>query len=327
MLTLGIHTLRNRLILAPMAGVTDRPFRTLCRHYGADLAVSEMISVNPALRQHPKTLRRLDHAGEPSPRSVQILGNDPRQMAEAARINVERGADLIDINMGCPAKKVCNKAAGSALLRDELLVGTLLEAVVRAVDVPVTLKIRTGWDPAHRNGPAIARIAEAAGIRALTVHGRTRACGFSGQAEYLTIRAIKEAVQIPVIANGDIDTPGKARDVLALTGADGIMIGRAALGQPWLFRTLIAELYPEQKPGLPEQPEPLSTILNHLESLYLFYGESQGVRIARKHLGWYMKHLGGSAGFMARFNTLVTAREQLVALGSLSQPDYSNLTD
>ncbi len=324
MLTLGSHTLRNRLILAPMAGVTDRPFRILCRHYGADLAVSEMISVNPALRQHHKTLRRIDHAGEPSPRSVQILGNDPRHMAEAARTNVDRGADLIDINMGCPAKKVCNKAAGSALLRDEVLVGTLLEAVVKAVNVPVTLKIRTGWDPAHRNGPTIARIAQESGISAITVHGRTRACGFSGQAEYLTIRAIKETVQIPVIANGDIDTPGKARDVLTLTRADGIMIGRAALGQPWLFRALIAEFDPEQDADLPEQPERLSTILHHLESLYLFYGENQGVRIARKHVGWYMKHPGGSVGFISRFNTLVTAREQLAAIGSLSQPDYSN---
>lgn len=326
MLTLGSYSLPHRLILAPMAGVTDRPFRALCRRYGADLAVSEMVSVNPALRHHPKTLRRTDHAGEPSPRSVQILGNDPRHLAEAARINVERGADIIDINMGCPAKKVCNKAAGSALLRDERQVGTLLEAVVNAVDVPVTLKMRTGWAPEQRNGVRIAQIAEQSGICAVTVHGRTRACGFSGEAEYLTIRAIKDAVTIPVIANGDIDTPEKARQVLAFTGADGIMTGRAALGQPWLFRAMIALLDPEQAQAPPELPEVLSTILNHLQSLYSFYGEPQGVRIARKHLGWYMKYLDGPADFMARFNTLDTARDQLMATGLLSQPDHPTLT-
>ncbi|MGI9211421.1 MAG: tRNA dihydrouridine synthase DusB [Methylococcaceae bacterium] len=327
MLTLGSHSLPHRLILAPMAGVSDRPFRALCRQYGADLAVSEMISANPALRQHHKTLKRLNLEGEPSPRSVQILGNDPQHMAEAARINADRGADIIDINMGCPAKKVCKKAAGSALLRDEVLVGTILEAVVNAVSVPVTLKIRTGWDLEHRNGPSIARIAEESGIRALAVHGRTRACNFSGQAEYLTIRAIKNTVHIPVIANGDIDTPEKASQVLASTGADGIMIGRAALGQPWLFRAMIARFHPEYAlQRAPEHSEVLSTILNHLESLYAFYGEEQGIRLARKHVGWYTNYLKRPADFTARFNTLGTARDQLVAIGSLSQPDYVHLT-
>lgn len=328
LLTLGSHSLPHRLILAPMAGVSDRPFRALCRQYGADLAVSEMISANPALRQHHKTLKRINLEGEPSPRSVQILGNDPQHLAEAARINADRGADIIDINMGCPAKKVCKKAAGSALLRDEVLVGTILEAVVSAVSVPVTLKIRTGWDVEHRNGPTIARIAEESGICALAVHGRTRACGFSGQAEYLTIQAIKSTVHIPVIANGDIDTPDKASQVLAFTGADGIMIGRAALGQPWLFRAMIARFHPEHalQQRAPEHSEVLSTILNHLESLYAFYGEEQGMRLARKHVGWYMNYLQGPAGFTSRFNTLGTAHEQLLAIGSLSQPDYVNLT-
>jgi tRNA-dihydrouridine synthase B len=314
---IGTYRLSNRLILAPMAGITDRPFRRLCRRYGAALAVSEMISANPALRHDRKTLQRADHAGEPEPRSVQILGNDPEHMAEAARINAERGAQIIDINMGCPAKKVCNKAAGSALLRDEALVGRLLEAVARAVDVPVTLKIRTGWDPDHRNAEAIARIAENAGIQALAVHGRTRACGFSGQAEYRTIRAVKQAVKIPVIANGDIDSPEKAAAVLEETGADAVMIGRAALGRPWLFGTMAGHLDGDTPAGTPDLAEIRAVILEHLHELYAFYGEHQGLRIARKHVAWYLEHLPCPSDFAPMFNTQDTAARQLALIDTL----------
>jgi tRNA-dihydrouridine synthase B len=314
---IGPYRLSNPLILAPMAGITDRPFRRLCRRYGAALAVSEMISANPALRHDRKTLRRADHNGEPEPRSVQILGNDPKDMAEAARINADRGAQIIDINMGCPAKKVCNKAAGSALLRDEALVGRILEAVVKAVDVPVTLKIRTGWDPENRNAEGIAKIAESAGIRAITVHGRTRACGFSGQAEYRTIRAVKQAVTIPVIANGDIDGPGKAAAVLAETGADAVMVGRAALGRPWLFRTMAGHLEGGRSTGLPEAAEVHAVILEHLHELHGFYGEHQGVRIARKHVGWYLEHFPCPADFMRLFNAEGTAVRQIELIESL----------
>ncbi len=289
---IGNFRLDGRLILAPMAGVTDRPFRLLCRRYGAALAVSEMVSSNPALQSGRKTLLRCDHRGESEPRSTQILGADPRRMAEAARLNVDRGAQIIDINMGCPAKKVCNVAAGSALLRDEKLVGRILEAVVKAVDAPVTLKIRTGWDMGNRNALAIARIAESSGIQALAVHGRSRACGFSGQAEYTTIAKVKAAVNIPVIANGDIDSPEKARSVLAETGADALMIGRAALGRPWLFAQIRDGLELREERAAPGAKEMQSLLTEHLTELHTFYGEHAGVRIARKHIGWYAKSMG-----------------------------------
>jgi tRNA-dihydrouridine synthase B len=314
---IGPYRLANRLILAPMAGITDRPFRRLCRRYGAALAVSEMISSNPALRHDRKTLRRTDHGGEPEPRSVQILGNDPAHMAEAARINADRGAQIIDINMGCPAKKVCNKAAGSALLRDEALVGRILETVAGAVEVPVTLKIRTGWDPGHRNAVMVARIAEGTGIRAITVHGRTRACGFSGQAEYRTIQAVKQAVAIPVIANGDIDSPEKAAAVLAETGADAVMVGRAALGRPWLFRMMREYLDGCPVIGEPDAAEIHSVILEHLHELYAFYGEHLGLRIARKHVGWYLKHLPCPSEFIRMFNAQDSTARQSALIDSL----------
>jgi tRNA-dihydrouridine synthase B len=271
-----------------MAGITDRPFRELCKRFGAGLTVSEMIASNPALRQHARTLLKSDGEGESGLRSVQILGTDPTQMAEAARFNVGRGAHIIDINMGCPAKKVCSVAAGSALLRDEQLVGRILAAVVAAVGVPVTLKIRTGWDMQNRNAVAIARIAENAGIAALTVHGRTRACKFDGEVEYDTIAAVKQAVRIPVIANGDIDSPEKARFVLEKTGVDGVMIGRAACGRPWIFEQVLRFFEGGEKCWEPAAAAVKGTILSHLEQLYDFYGESSGVRIARKHIAWYL---------------------------------------
>lgn len=290
---IGPYQLQGKLVLAPMAGVTDLPFRRLCRRFGAALAVSEMVSANPQLQDSRKTCLRLDHRGEAEPRSVQILGADPKQMAEAARLNADRGAQIIDINMGCPAKKVCKVAAGSALLKDEGLVAEILTAVVKAVPIPVTLKIRTGWDQANKNAVNIAKIAENCGIQALAVHGRTRACGFSGQAEYLTIAAVKQAVNIPIIANGDIDSPAKARSVLAQTGADGVMIGRAALGRPWLFGQIEAALADDTQPA-PSPSQRLEVLTEHLTELYRFYGESAGVRIARKHIGWYAEALGAA---------------------------------
>ena len=292
---IGPYLLDGRLILAPMAGVTDRPFRQLCRRFGAALAVSEMVSSKPELQDGRKTLLRCDHVGEPGPRSIQILGADPNDMAEAARLNVGRGAQIIDINMGCPAKKVCKVAAGSALLRDEKLVRQILEAVVRAVDVPVTLKIRTGWDLANRNAVTVAKIAENSGIQALAVHGRSRACGFSGLAEYSTIAEVKAAVKIPVIANGDIDSPEKARQVLEQTGADALMIGRAALGRPWLFAQIRDGLESGRERPAPGAAELLSLLTEHLTGLHDFYGEYAGLRIARKHIGWYAKALGETA--------------------------------
>ncbi len=296
-LSIGPHNLTAPVLLAPMAGVSDRPFRSLCRRFGAAAAPSEMVSASSALRHHPKTRRRTLLAGEAPPRIVQLLGVDPETLADAARFNVDQGAQIIDINMGCPAKKVCQTLAGSALLRDEALVGRILEAVVGAVAVPVTLKIRTGWSPQERNGVAIARIAAAAGIQALAVHGRTRACGFKGRAEYQTIRAIVASVDLPVVANGDIDSPDKAASVLATTGAAAVMVGRAATGQPWLFRDLRARLL-----GLPPPP-PLTpfqvgeTVVEHLEALYAFYGAAAGVRIARKHLRSYCRPYPGAADF------------------------------
>jgi tRNA-dihydrouridine synthase B len=274
------------------------------------MAVSEMISSDASLRGTRKTVRRLDFAGEPGPVSVQILGADPRTMAEAARINVGHGAQIIDINMGCPAKKVCKVAAGSALLMNPPLVGRILDAVVRAVEAPVTLKIRTGWDPDHRNGLEIARIAEASGIRALAVHGRTRACGFSGSAEYHTIRAIKQVVAIPVIANGDIESPEKAKKVLELTGADAIMIGRAAQGRPWIFREIDHYLMTGEKHSAPQPAWIRDILLEHLGNLYTFYGEFQGVRIARKHIAWYSRTQPGGALFRQRINTTDSTEKQ-----------------
>jgi tRNA-dihydrouridine synthase B len=297
-----------------MAGVTDRPFRKLCRHFGAGLAVSEMITANPALKDTLKTQRRMDHTGEVAPISAQIAGADPRQLAEAARFNVNRGAQIIDINMGCPAKKVCNVAAGSALLKDEELVARIVAAVVAAVDVPVTLKIRTGWDREKRNAVRIARIAEHAGIRALSVHGRTRADAFLGEAEYDTIAEVKACVKIPIIANGDIDSPLKAREVLRRTGADAIMIGRAAQGRPWIFREIGHFLRYGTHLGPPSLDEIRSVLVDHVKALHGFYGEFQGLRVARKHVSWYAAELDGGSAFRQQFNRLESAQAQLDAL-------------
>jgi tRNA-dihydrouridine synthase B len=307
---IGPYSLRNRLVLAPMAGVTDRPFRQLCKALGAGMAVSEMVTSRVELRDSLKSRRRRDHEGEVEPRIVQIAGGDPETMAEAARLNAAEGAQIVDINMGCPAKKVCNKAAGSALLQDEDLVHRILAAVVAAVDVPVTLKIRTGWDREHKNGVRVAKLAEAAGIRALAVHGRTRADLYEGTAEYETIRAIKAAVTIPVMANGDVDSPEKAKAVLAATGADAVMIGRAAQGRPWIFREIGYFLATGQRLPAPEGGEVADIMLGHLQNLYGFYGESMGVRVARKHIGWYLKTLPGSAAFRERVLRVETAGEQ-----------------
>ena len=294
---LGPHVLRNALFLAPMAGITDRPFRILARRFGAGLATSEMVSSRPELRGSRKSLLRLAHAGEPGPVSVQIAGADPAWMAEAARDNVERGAQLIDINMGCPAKKVCNVYAGSALLADEPLVARILAAVVAAVDVPVTLKIRTGPSPERRNAVRIARLAEDCGVRLLAIHGRTRACGFGGHAEYDTIAEVKSRLSIPVVANGDIATPAEAREVLRLTGADGLMIGRAAFGRPWIFREVEHFLATGEALAPPAFAEIAAVVREHLEGLYALYGEAQGLRVARKHLGWYARALPGGEAF------------------------------
>lgn len=292
MIKIGPYVLPSRVVLAPMAGVTDRPFRILCRKLGAGLAASEMLTSDVRLWNTPKSRFRMSHDGEPEPRVVQLAGADPAALAEAARLNVDRGAQIIDLNMGCPAKKVCGKLCGSALLQDESLVTRILETVVHAVSVPVTLKIRTGWDHGRRNGVRIATIAESSGIQALAVHGRTRADFYDGNAEYETIRDIKSAIRIPVFANGDINAPQKAREVLDFTGADGVMIGRASHGAPWIFGAVNAFLGALGTPG-GNTYSPLSRkdvrdiILAHLDSLYAFYGEETGVRIARKHLGWY----------------------------------------
>ncbi len=313
-LQIGPHRLPNRLVLAPMAGVTDRPFRQLCRRLGAGLAVSEMVSANSALWGSRQTLRRMDHSGEPAPVSIQIAGAEPAMMAEAARFNVDHGARIIDINMGCPARKVCNVMAGSALLRDETLVGRILDAVVAAVEVPVTLKIRTGWDPDNRNAVTVARIAEQAGVQALAVHGRTRACGYRGEAEYLTIRRIKEEVGIPVIANGDITGPRKARQVLELTGADGLMIGRAAQGRPWIFREIQHYLTTGSLLPAPEVEEIRKIMTEHVQNLYDFYGEYTGLRVARKHIAWYSRGRRDGAAFRQRINRVETADAQMALI-------------
>ena len=308
---IGPHRLPNNLILAPMAGVTDRPFRQLCKDLGAGMAVSEMVSSNSLLWGSAKTQRRANHEGETEPKSVQIAGADPAMMAEAARHNADRGAQIIDINMGCPAKKVCNVMAGSALLRDEPLVARILEAVVGAVEIPVTLKIRTGWDTSNRNALTVARIAEQSGIQALAMHGRTRACGYSGTAEYDTIAAVKAEVAIPVIANGDITSPEKAREVLEYTGADAIMIGRAAQGRPWIFREIEHYLRTGTRLIEPSATEVREILLHHLSNLYAFYGEDTGVRVARKHISWYSKGHRHGAVFRRAVNQVETAEEQL----------------
>lgn len=311
---IGRHILRNNLIVAPMAGVTDRPFRQLCKSMGAGMAVSEMVSSNSLLWGSEKTRRRANHEGEVDPISVQIAGADPAMMAEAARYNVAQGAQIIDINMGCPAKKICNVMAGSALLQDQPLVGRILDAVVGAVSVPVTLKIRTGWDTQHKNALAVAQIAQSAGIQALAIHGRTRACAYTGHAEYDTIAAVKAAVKIPIIANGDINTPEKVRYVLAYTGADAVMIGRAAQGRPWIFREISHYLATGNHLQLPEVAEIHRVLIGHLHELYNFYGEYSGARIARKHISWYTKGLVGSAVFRHAMNQLQTSDQQLAAI-------------
>ncbi len=311
---IGPFELKNNLIVAPMAGVTDRPFRQLCKKMGAGMAVSEMVASNSLLRGAEKTRRRANHDGEVDPISVQIAGADPQMLADAARYNVDEGAQIIDINMGCPAKKVCNVMAGSALLKDEPLVARILESVVNAVGVPVTLKIRTGWDRGSRNAVTVAKIAEASGIRALAIHGRTRACGFSGEAEYDTIAEVKSELRIPVIANGDIDSPERVKYVLERTGADAVMIGRAAQGRPWMFREITHYLETGRHLPPPEVEEIHHVLVAHLEDLYAFYGEHTGVRVARKHISWYTKGLAGSAAFRHGMNQLQTCAEQLGAV-------------
>jgi tRNA-dihydrouridine synthase B len=311
---IGSYQLKNNLIVAPMAGVTDRPFRQLCKIMGAGMAVSEMVASNSLLRGAEKTRRRANHDGEVDPISVQIAGADPAMLADAARYNVDQGAQIIDINMGCPAKKVCNVMAGSALLRDEPLVGRILDAVVGAVNAPVTLKIRTGWDRGNRNAIQIARTAESAGIKALAIHGRTRACGFSGDAEFETIAAVKAEIGIPVIANGDISTPERVKEVLDYTRADAVMIGRAAQGRPWMFREIQHFLKTGQHLPPPEVTEIHRVLVAHLHDLYAFYGEYSGVRVARKHISWYTKGLAGSAAFRHAMNQLETQVDQLQAV-------------
>ncbi|HUB90803.1 MAG TPA: tRNA dihydrouridine synthase DusB [Dyella sp.] len=308
---IGPYRIDPPVVLAPMAGVTDKPFRLLCKRLGAGLAVSEMTTADPRLWQTRKSLKRMDHDGEPEPISVQIAGYDPAMLAEAARFNVANGAQIIDINMGCPAKKVCNVWAGSALLQDEPLVARIVKTVVDAVDVPVTLKIRTGWDCQHKNALRIARIAEDNGIAALAVHGRTRADKYEGEAEYDTIAAVKAAVRIPVLANGDITTPQQARHVLDVTGADAVMIGRGAQGRPWIFREIAHYLATGEQLPEPSPSDVASILLGHLDHLYAFYGEQAGVRIARKHLGWYAKDRPENAAFRDVVNRAEHAHDQL----------------
>ena len=311
---IGPHSIEPALVLAPMAGVTDKPFRQLCRRLGAGLAPSEMLSADPGLWDTPKSRARMDHRGESGPISVQIAGYDPAMMANAARHNVAHGADIIDINMGCPAKKVCKRDAGSALMRDEPLVAGILEAVVEAVPVPVTLKTRTGWCAEHRNAVRIAQIAEQAGIAAIAIHGRTRDQKYNGLAEYDTIRAVKNAVTIPVFANGDVDSPQKAQEVLRVTGADGLLIGRAAQGRPWIFREIDHFLRTGETLPAPPSGQIGGWLSEHLDGLYTLYGERRGVRVARKHIGWYADGHPDQARFLKTAMTLESAREQLAAV-------------
>ncbi|WP_372743255.1 tRNA dihydrouridine synthase DusB [Neptunomonas sp.] len=314
MFSIGTYNIDSRVILAPMAGVTDQPFRQLCRRLGAGLVVSEMVTADTRLWNSRKSSFRLNHVGENEPRSVQIAGGDPHMMAQAARMNAERGAQIIDINMGCPAKKVCNKAAGSALLKDEPLVLSILQAVVAAVDIPVTLKIRTGWSTDHKNAETIARMAEDTGIKALAIHGRTRACGYKGEAEYDTIANVRKIIEIPLFANGDISTPEKAKKVLDYTGADAVMIGRTAQGNPWIFKEIDHFLRHNERLEKPSLNEVRYTLLSHLAALHQFYGEYLGVRIARKHVGWYLHHQPKGVSFRAHFNQLESAVEQVAAI-------------
>jgi tRNA-dihydrouridine synthase B len=313
-LKIGPFTLASNIVLAPMAGVTDRPFRMLCRKFGAGLAASEMLTADVRLWDTPKSRRRMDHTGEPSPRVVQIAGFDPAMLADAARRNVDAGAEIIDINMGCPAKKVCNRLAGSALLQDEMLVARILHAVVAAVSAPVTLKTRTGWDRSNKNGIRIAHIAEDCGIQALAIHGRTRADMYQGAAEHNSVAAIKAEIKIPVFANGDIDSPMRVREILAATGCDGIMIGRAAQGRPWIFDEVnffLAEGELRRELAL----ENVRDIMRaHLEDLYDFYGDATGVRVARKHLSWYFRQHPGQQALRDRLVLIETPREQLATL-------------
>ena len=318
---IGPYTLPSNVVLAPMAGVTDRPFRILCRRFGAGLAASEMLSANVRLWDTPKSRRRMDHGGEPSPRVVQIAGFDPVMMAEAARRNVDAGAEIIDINMGCPAKKVCNRLAGSALLQDEPLVARILHSVVRAVEAPVTLKTRTGWDPDHKNGLRIAKIAEEAGIQALAIHGRTRTEMYQGHAEHETTAAIKAAARIPVFANGDIDSPQHAREILKFTGCDGVMIGRAAQGRPWIFDEVNFFLSTGEFRAVLALEKVRDIMRAHLEDLYAFYGDETGVRVARKHLSWYFRQHSGQEDLRNRLVRIETPEEQLSTL--LQQYDTS----
>jgi tRNA-dihydrouridine synthase B len=308
---IGPHSIDPPIGLAPMAGVTDKPFRLLCKRLGAGLATTEMTTADPRLWATRKSLKRMDHAGEPAPVSVQIAGYDPAMLAQAARYNADQGAQIVDINMGCPAKKVCNVYSGSALLQDEPLVARICTAVVAAVEIPVTLKIRTGWNRDNKNGVRIARIAQDSGIAALAVHGRTRADLYQGDAEYATIAAIKQSVSIPVFANGDIDAPQKAKAVLDATGCDGLLIGRAAQGRPWIFREIAHYLATGEALAPPDADEVCAILCGHLEALYAFYGEVAGVRIARKHLGWYAKDRSENAAFRAVVNRAESAREQL----------------
>ena len=311
---IGTYTLDNNLMLAPMAGVTDRPFRQLCRRLGAGLVVSEMLSSNPRVWNTAKSMQRMDHSGESGIRSVQIAGADPDLMAEAAKFNVANGAQIIDINMGCPAKKVNKKLAGSALLQYPDLVESIVRSVVDAVSVPVTLKIRTGWDTDNRNGVEIARIAQENGIQSLAVHGRTRACMYKGFAEYDTIRSIKQAVSIPVVANGDITSPEKAREVLEYTEADALMIGRGAQGNPWIFREVSHYLNTGELLAPPSLMEQHSVLKEHVTAVHAFYGAENGVRIARKHVGWYLMEHDKDRQFRKVFNALESAEEQLQAI-------------
>jgi tRNA-dihydrouridine synthase B len=320
---IGPYRIDTPLVLAPMAGVTDKPFRMLCKRLGAGLCVSEMTTSDPRFWRTAKSVHRMDHSGEPAPVSVQIAGTVPEIMAEAARYNVDHGAQIIDINMGCPAKKVCNAWAGSALMRDEALVARIVSAVVQAVDVPVTLKIRTGWDAEHRNALSIAHIAEDSGIAALAVHGRTRDQQYTGVAEYDTIAAVKAALKIPVFANGDIDSPTKAAEVLRYTGCDAVLIGRAAQGRPWIFREIAQYLATGETLAPPGIDEVRDILLGHLEHLHAFYGELSGVRIARKHLGWYAKDRPENAAFRVVVNRAETAAEQL----RLTRDYFDELSD
>jgi tRNA-dihydrouridine synthase B len=326
---IGPHVLSGRVLLAPMAGVTDRPFRMLCRRFGAALAASEMVTSDVRLWHTDKSRRRLDHAGEPEPRVVQIAGGEPSMMAEAARLNADAGAQIIDINMGCPAKKVCNRAAGSALLREPALVASILHAVVSAVDIPVTLKIRTGWNKSERNALLVARIAEDSGIRALAVHGRTRACLFQGVAEHDTAAEIKTRVKIPVVANGDIVSARAALEVLQRTHVDAVMIGRAAQGQPWIFRDVNSLLDADERREKIFGSVPLSEvrviIRAHLESLYDFYGEDTGVRVARKHFGWYCRQQPGLESLRRAFVAATTSGSQLALVDAMESTGAAGL--